>query len=163
MVKKEKFHKSGLCLSMAMVQMWSKWLCITLSTATSEYIKPLFSQPALLTMIILSPWNRDSMPSVRHYVRISAAVKPVPFMSQTTSPGSSQATLLSPVTVSLCGSTVRATPPFPSSPPSTGAAGRGCAVQPLHREPTTTAAQLLLLCRCILYTQIYRPFSLSLG
>lgn len=98
---------------------------------------------------------------MRHYVKICAEVKPVPFTSQTTSPGSSPATLLSPATVSLCGSTARATPLSPSSLPSTGAAGRGCAVQ--TQEPTTTAAPLLLLYRCILYTQIHRPFPLSLG
>ncbi|TMS14627.1 Protein eva-1-like protein C [Larimichthys crocea] len=66
---------------------------------------------------------------------------------KTTCPESSRVTLLTPVTDSLCDSTVHVTPPSPSSPPSTGAARRGCAEQTLRSECTTTAAQLLLLCR----------------
>lgn len=51
---------------------------------------------------------------------------------------------------SICDFTVHVTPPSPSSLPSMGAVGPGCAeqIQTLS-EPTTAAVQLLLLCRCM--------------
>lgn len=58
-----------------------------------------------------------------------------------------------PATVSLCDSTALATPPSPSSRPSTAAGPPGCAgrnlPRTLHTRPTTTAVRRLLLCRCV--------------
>lgn len=55
------------------------------------------------------------------------------------------------MTDTLCASTAHATPPSPFSRPSTGAASHGSANQTrsLRPGPTTTAAPLLLLYRCV--------------
>lgn len=95
--------------------------------------------------------RRDSEePRCSHKSRGYVQPKRCGCVQQTTCPGSSAATRLRPATGSRCSSAARATPPSPSSLPSTAAARPCCVPPPSGPEAASAAARRRPLYRCVL-------------